>query len=747
MGIGRLRILLTIFSIVAVGGGALWLMGSRDGWRGFSIMKKVAGDRVIGEELRQASHYPPLNSTQCAQCHQTAFRDWIGTHHAMANRLIDWEQDKSAFIPTRKLKEGDFLTVASATNGKLTITSSGPDRESDYHPEAVIGVAPLRQFLIPFPRGRLQTEEVAYDPAKKEWFDVYGHENRQPHEWGFWKNRGMTWNAQCAFCHTTGLNKGYDMDTDTYKTTWTAMGVSCSQCHGDMTAHLKNPQAKLQGLMMSRAQTMANCASCHARREELTGRFKPGDAFCDHYRPYLVDSPGVYYPDGQVLEEDFEYGSFLMSRMALKGVMCMDCHNSHTSKTILPYENNALCLSCHAPPTRMGAIPIVTATHTFHKAGTAGDRCVDCHMPITNYMQRHPRRDHGFTIPDPLLTKVQGTPNACNRCHSDQTTDWAIDWTKKWYGNKMERRTRQRALLVGRLRDGEEAAVPATIAMEQSEEIGAWRSSLLALLSPWAAESRVREAMTNALHDPDPLVRAAAVKSFGGNPKDAALIRPLLDDPVRLVRLDATGAALQLFDPPGPQYGEYRRYLDNQSDEPQGALRQADLALHDQRLTDADKWARKAVAWEPSGPSYSLLGSVLDAEGKLPEAEGALKSAVASEPKNANLQFNLGLLYGEMNRPIDATDALQAAVRIEPQFGRAWYNLGLAKAQLDKVKDGMDALAHAETLMPESPEPPYALATLQLRQNDADGARVSLQKALQLDPNYQPARELMDRLK
>ena len=45
--------------------------------------------------------------------------------------------------------------------------------------------------------------------------------------------------------------------------------------------------------------------------------------------------------------------------------------------------------------------------------------CIGCHMPVTVYMQRHPRRDHGFTIPDPLLTKELNIPNACNRCHAE----------------------------------------------------------------------------------------------------------------------------------------------------------------------------------------------------------------------------------------------------------------------------------------------------------------------------------------
>ena len=62
-----------------------------------------------------------------------------------------------------------------------------------------------------------------------------------------------------------------------------------------------------------------------------------------------------------------------------------------------------------------------------HKTGARGDVCVDCHMPTTIYMQRHVRHDHGFTIPDPRLTKELGIPNACNRCHTDKTADWSLD--------------------------------------------------------------------------------------------------------------------------------------------------------------------------------------------------------------------------------------------------------------------------------------------------------------------------------
>ncbi len=74
----------------------------------------------------------------------------------------------------------------------------------------------------------------------------------------------------------------------------------------------------------------------------------------------------------------------------------------------------------------MNAPPIEPVAHSFHKEGSTGNRCIECHMSQTTYMERDPRRDHGFTSPDPLLTKELGIPNACNKCHTDQTVDWAI---------------------------------------------------------------------------------------------------------------------------------------------------------------------------------------------------------------------------------------------------------------------------------------------------------------------------------
>ena len=124
------------------------------------------------------------------------------------------------------------------------------------------------------------------------------------------------------------------------------------------------------------------------------GDVRPGDAFHQGYAHELLNEL-TYHADGQIRDEDYEFTAFLGSKMHGAGVRCMDCHDSHSSKTLLPPA--VLCMKCHIAPTKeFPKAPIVVpGTHTFHKADSSGSQCVNCHMPQTVYMQRHPRHDHG----------------------------------------------------------------------------------------------------------------------------------------------------------------------------------------------------------------------------------------------------------------------------------------------------------------------------------------------------------------
>ncbi|MBI3877622.1 MAG: ammonia-forming cytochrome c nitrite reductase subunit c552, partial [Verrucomicrobia bacterium] len=509
-------------------------------------------------------------STSCRECHAAAFDQWKDSHHALAERAVDARLDAPAFEPAKTVKHGSIVSEAHSSNGQFELVTIGSSRERKaFSIERIIGVAPLRQGLVAAPGGRWQVTELAYDPGRGDWFDIFGDEDRQPGEWGHWTGRGMNWNQMCASCHNTRLRKNFDPVKDTYSTAMAERGVGCEACHGPMKAHVewqkKNPNSSYKAEHgarntetnsppvkstrtkdptlhpLSHDQMLATCGSCHARRGELTGDFKPGDNFFDHFTLTIPDDTDLFYADGQVREEDYEFTSFLSSKMFLANVRCLDCHQPHTSKTLL--TENALCLRCHAPPIPP-APKIEPAAHSHHAPDQPGGRCVDCHMPQTTYMQRHARRDHGFTIPDPLLTKQHNIPNACNRCHTDRTPDWALDAVEKWSGAKMNRPSRARAQWVAAAREGQTNAPVNLLRLLTTEKIPLWRAVGAGLLRPWCADPLVQRPLLAAARDADPLVRAMVARAIeplanSGDARVEAILRELLNDSVRSVRVEA----------------------------------------------------------------------------------------------------------------------------------------------------------------------------------------------------------------
>ena len=66
--------------------------------------------------------------------------------------------------------------------------------------------------------------------------------------------------------------------------------------------------------------------------------------FLDYGLPQLL-TEGLYYPDGQILDEVYVYGSFMQSKMYARDVRCSDCHDVHSIRRIK--DGNDLCLQCH----------------------------------------------------------------------------------------------------------------------------------------------------------------------------------------------------------------------------------------------------------------------------------------------------------------------------------------------------------------------------------------------------------------
>ena len=679
------------------------------------------------------------SANRCKTCHEEQFKDWSHSQHANAMRDIGNDLDDKAFTGKSLIIYAKRQVEFLKKNNTFIIREKWEGKEwVEYKPVAVIGESPLIQYLIPFPGGRLQVFDFAYDPAKDEWFNVFGDEHRQTNEWGYWSNRGMNWNVQCADCHMTNLNKNYDVDTDSYQTSWEHTAITCKQCHKGTDDHMSNPHYK-----PTTENKMDGCASCHSVREDLTDGFHAGEKYDNHYRPLLADWANIYFEDGQVSGENFEYGSFIMSRMHHKGVTCLDCHDPHSAKLKLPADNNTLCLSCHQAPGQKEATVIDPIAHSHHAAGSEGGKCVSCHMPITTYMARDPRRDHGFTTPDPLLTKELNIPNACNRCHEDKDSEWSIKWTNEWYGDRMNRWSRERAFLVARAKSGDPGVVPELIKAFEKEQVEGWHQVFIGLLQPWVNQVDVQKAIQPFLQHENPLLRSKATQILGTFNSPDELER-LKKDGSTAVRLSSLWSSRQLLANEAILPEEFQNFINLHSDQPEGALSQAELAMLKNDLDSTEAWLRKAVNWDQTS-SYpkQMLAQILNMRNDKTGALEMLRAAGKIDPENIQVLYQNSLLEAELNNIPEAVKLLENINEVAPYFHKAWYNLGLIYSQQNRLEDSIYALYKAVNINPQDVQSLYALATVYYRfGNNADAQKYCME-VLTYDRTHEGAKQLL----
>jgi predicted CXXCH cytochrome family protein len=739
-----------------------------------STPKGLAGDERKAPALGEYA-----GSASCKDCHEEAFAGWQGSHHELAERKFDSQIDGAAFAPPRSFKHGSQTTESFLSNGVPFITALGLTKQMEAHPVLrVIGTDPLRQFLVTGSNGRVQAMEAVYDPRSNEWFNVYGSEDRQPGEWGHWTGRGMTWNYMCADCHNTALKRGYDPATDTYHTTMAEMTVGCEACHGPLKAHNEwqeqygNSGKKDPTLpKLTRQQTLDTCGDCHARRGELTADWTAGEKFFNHRELVVVDHSESYYPDGQIREEDYEYGSFLGSRMHDGGVKCTDCHNPHTAKIRLP--GNWLCMQCHNG-SYTNAPVIQPVAHSHHKVfgfdtnGVAvntdllgydpkkisetGGECVNCHMPQTLYMQRHWRHDHGFTIPDPLLTKQHNIPNACNRCHKDKDVDWSQKAVETWYGDKMQRPRRQRAQIFARARAGDAEAMPELVRWLTVETNAYWTASTVALLEPWSTRPEATPSLMKGLEHTNALVRAVAARALDPAAQANAAgareaLQKALKDPIRAVRVAAGFSLRASLSADSAEYRELMRYFDVNADEPAGQVQRGVFHFSRNEFPSALTHFEKAAAWDPGSAAVQQeLAVVYSAMNRPQDAVSALQHACQLAPRDPESHYKLGLALNEIGDPKGTIRELKTVVELEPRHSGAWYNLGLAQSAAGDEDSALLSLGRAETVSPLDQRIPYARATILARLGRTQEARQAAGRVLELAPGNAEARQLWEML-
>lgn len=619
-------------------------------------------------------------SIQCAACHSKEFEQWATSDHAWAWREKDPALDSEPFHGQEIQAHGEKLTFHTTRQGDLLLSNRSSGEQFRVH--SVLGRRPLVQYLVEGRDGGLHTPSAAWDTEKREWFDVFagderlsreGLAQRESGDWGHWLGRGMNWNSQCAWCHMTEFRKGYDAGTDTYHSTWKEPGVSCIQCHPLATEPdtKKGCMADLSTRTLSTQQVHDNCATCHARREELDDQFRAGDRFDEHFRLELPLIEGIFYPNGMQQDEDYCETGLRLSKMGAAGVSCIDCHDPHSARLKLPQENNSLCMRCHETGTKVNNIPapiINIQTHTPCPPQSTGGRCVECHMPESNYMARDPRRDHSFNSPDALLSKECGIPNACIMCHKDKDNDWAQEHINRVYKGQHIESTRRRTRAIAAAMQGRGNA-DELLQLLNAETNPTWRATILEHLATLPRNEAILDAARKAAKEDNVLERAAAAQLLG--PSGAEM----LNDPARLVRRAAAWQNLsQLHQRKDATKAlqEQRNTANHQADQPTGAMQLAMLARAVGNHQESEKQYKRAIALDPASPvAYMDYAVYLASCNRPAEALAQMLSCAGKAPQNALVQYRLGLILAECGYVPEAVRAMQKALLIAPDYREA----------------------------------------------------------------------------
>lgn len=735
---------------------------------GVSLLSSSALCPAFGSGTEPAPESKGFAGSQsCRECHERFYQLWSNSFHGLAMQPYSETLAKEKLSPqTQDLVIGKNRYRVEIGEGQGWVLETGPEGAKQYRIEHVLGGKNVFYFLTPLEKGRLQTLPLAYDVNRKEWIDMAASGVRHfpgeplPDEPLNWKEWPYTFNTACHSCHVSQLSTNYDPGTDTYHTTWAEPGINCETCHGPSAEHNTIARATPKGQplpdpkiistkTMTTEQRNHLCASCHAKATApLTSSFLPGEKFFDHFDLVTLEHPD-YYADGRDLGENYTYTSWLMSPCVQSGKLdCMHCHTSSGRYRFKKVEDaDKACLPCHEERVHNAR------AHTHHEEGSAGNRCISCHMPMTSFARMN-RSDHSMLPPAPAATMAFKSPNACNLCHSDQDAAWADQLVREWRPRDYQAPLLHRASLIeaAKKRDWNRREEMLQYIVSPGRD-QVFAASLIRLIPP-SADPLTAQTLLQAAADSSPLVRAAAVESVALVPSPPGLqaIVAATRDTTRLVRIRAAAALSAYPDlKVGGEAGENIRKADAEHlaslsawpDQWTSHYNQGNYHLGRGELMDAVASYDRALAIEPRTAMVLVNRSIAYARmGSPAKAETSLHDALKIAPESAEAHFNMGLLKAEQNDPKQAESYLKAALKHDPQMAQAAYNLCILLSG-DRLEEAVGFCREATRLRPEDPRYAYTLAFYLSQKGETAEAVARLRAMVERHPENRDAKILL----
>ena len=658
----------------------------------------LAGSEPSATTAPARSLYAALDSATyvgdqaCQSCHAEASAQHRQTGHG---------RSLSRFDPATAPERFDGETVvhnapsnlyyeALVRDGQLIQREfrTGPDgeivHEQSFAADYVIGSGNATRSYLMDVNGYLTEMPLTWYTEREVWAMSPGYEESNDRF-----NRQI--NVSCMTCHT-GRPEHTPFTQNHY--TDVPLGITCERCHGPGGEHVAAresgaaPEGEDPTIVnpadLPRRQQLAVCQQCHLAGITI---FEPGEDPTT-FRPgqFLHTNRTVLVPDKQLTDPDW---------------VGIDSHPIRLARSACFKQSAMTCTTCHD-----AHVPADELTMDDYDAS-----CQGCHASTLT--------DDHASVPD-------AATGSCTTCHMAQggTSDVPhVTFTDHWI------RTRP-----GPPRDPS-AGRPSFDTPEPLNLSALRRLDRLTGDPPDGTEATIGYfRFFETMHrQPDYIRRARAPDLPADAPSEAFIARARA-----LAEQDNYEAAAQVMDSavarhPGDAWAHYW----------QGAIAEARS-----RTDEALAAYREAIRIQPRLIEAQTKGAgVLVRTGRLAEARDRLQTVVELDPVHQpRAWFNLGLIRAQTGDVGGARDAFNQAATLDPDLVPAHIQLGTLYLRAELFEDAIPHFRNAVVADSTNPSAVGSLGMAHLQLGHTARARRLFERVLELDPDNQGARQLLERL-
>lgn len=296
-----------------------------------------------------------MADARCLPCHARQVRSYAETG-----------MGRSISKPSTEKEEKFGQYKVSRESGKLVHSLTRDGRTTSYPVAWAVGSGNQGKSYLIAIKDALFQSPISWYTARAAW-DLSPGYQQDAHPDFF---RPVT--SECLFCHS-GNVKPRDGTLNRYRDPpFEPAAIDCDRCHGDPTAHLKDPQKRsiVNPFRLEQERRDAVCEQCHLSGEARIPN--PGKEFMD-FQPgtRMEDVFSVYVKDGASFKVVSHSEQMARSRCFLesgRAMWCGTCHDPHQDPANKVTWYRDKCLGCHSDP---------------HKDKNGAD-CAGCHMPATH---------------------------------------------------------------------------------------------------------------------------------------------------------------------------------------------------------------------------------------------------------------------------------------------------------------------------------------------------------------------------